>query len=266
MGALLPGGVPTNDYQTFVAGNFAGTVNYHGVLIDTELAVRALMMPGIERAIDSHLRFDSFETNSLSGWTTGGAGSKTVTTAAGLVGYYGVSLAANMGSQTSQLVDETPNDLRSFRTQLTVDLTGLTVPSGQVMNLLAIRDDSPATNLIMVRLRTNGGNLEAQLLSIDHQSSVVYDQSSFAVLGSGVKTLEVEWHGDPDNDLTAEGTAALKVNGSLFASLSNLDDWGWGVDRVAMGFLHTVTGGSSQTMLIDHHKAYTTPAVVAPLP
>jgi arylsulfatase A len=265
MGATSPKGVPTNDYQTFVAGNFAGTQNFHGVLVDTELAVRALMTPEIERTIDSHLRFDSFETNSLSGWTTAGTGSKTVTTTAGLVGYYGVTLSANMGSETATLVDETPNNLRSFRGQLTVDLTGLTVPSGQVMNLVAVRDDSPATNLIIIRLRTNGGNLEAQLLSIDHQSSVTYDQSSFAVLGSGVKTLEVEWHGDPDNDVTAEGTATLKVNGSPFASLTGLDDWGWGADRAVMGFLHTVTGGSSQTLLIDHYKAYTTPAVTAPL-
>ncbi len=149
------------------------------------------------------------------------------------------------------VTDDTPEGERRYRARLHLDPSGLAMAEGDAHFLF--HGYSGASMVVLaLEIRSARGEREMRAWALDGASA--WARSPWRPLGEGPQAIGLDWRAASAAE-ARDGSLALWRDGEVVARLGALDNHLWRVDRVRLGAVEGVDGGTSGTYLFDAFRS-----------
>jgi hypothetical protein len=190
----------------------------------------------------------SFETGDFSAWTsnTSDGGDLKLTEAAAMKGTFGMQAVID-DNYSIFVTDDTPNAERQYRARVYFDPNSINMTSGNAFHILTAFKGSAAA-AVRVEFRRYGGSYQIRGRVINDNSS--WSSTAWFTISDQSHYIEFNWmaaSGASAND----GKLKLWIDGVEKASLTNIDNDTWRIDRARVGAVGGVDSGTRGSVFLD---------------
>ncbi|MDH3262243.1 MAG: S8 family serine peptidase, partial [Acidimicrobiia bacterium] len=175
---------------------------------------------------------DGFETGDLSAWSQAvtNGGNLSVTTAAGLVGTYGMQ-AVISGTSSMYVADQSPVASVSYGARFAFDPNGTAVPNRKRHDLL-IGLDGGGTGVFRLQLQSSSGSYQVRGLALDYRGKE--QATSWYTISDAPHTIEVTWRAASSSN-GSDGEIGLVVDGAAAATKSGIRNGSHSIEEARLG-------------------------------
>jgi subtilisin family serine protease len=174
---------------------------------------------------------DGFEQGSLSAWNASvtGGGRLSASTAASLVGDWGMQALINSGSAI-YVADRTPSAETSYRARFYFSPNGVTIPSRKQHDLF-LGINASNTNLFRVQIRYSNG-YQVRSMARDNQGRE--HVTNWYPIGASGQVIEIQWQAATSSDGN-NGLLSLWLNGVLVETRGAIPNGTLRLEEVRLG-------------------------------
>ena len=193
---------------------------------------------------------DGFESGDLSAWTSSSTnnGDLSASSAAALAGSFGMQALINDNSLLF-VTDDRPTAEARYRVRFHFDPNSIGMASGDVHNILiGYSGGGSFTGVVKVIFRFSSGAYQLRGALLNNNSAWV--NTGYFNISDGPHSVELDWQAASAPGAN-NGSLTMWIDGSQVASLTNVANDAWRVDRVRLGAVSAVDNGTRGTYYFD---------------
>ncbi len=204
--------------------------------------------PNVSLPSNSEIFADKFETGEFARWdeTATGNGDLSVSTQTAILGNYGLNAVINDG-QELYLTDLNPDGSNQYFTLFYFDPNSVSIPSGEMVNIYQVKDDTGATALSL-QLRQVYGEYQIRSSGLDDSQQTNY--TGWVALSDEAHAIELFWR-TADEPGANNGNSSIAIDDVEKWAIYPLDNDTLRVDIAQLGIISPTTSAISGTIFFD---------------